>query len=249
VNTSIQNTIIKKAQAGKKQLVILIDPDKADEASLSRLCADAEKLQVDFFLIGGSLLTDGDLEQTIESIKQKSKLPCIIFPGSSNQVSAKADALLFLSLLSSRNAEMLIGQQVIAAPYVMRANIEAIGTAYLLIDSGTQTTASYMSNSTPIPANKAEIAASTALAGEYLGMKLIYLDAGSGAKNQVPPEMIAKVKSYTHQPLVVGGGIDSAQKLADAFQAGADVAVIGDAFEKNPSFASEIKDVLIHFND
>jgi putative glycerol-1-phosphate prenyltransferase len=106
-----------------------------------------------------------------------------------------------------------------------------------------------MSNSTPIPANKAEIAASTALAGEYLGMKLIYLDAGSGAKNQVPPEMIAKVKSYTHQPLVVGGGIDSAQKLADAFQAGADVAVIGDAFEKNPSFASEIKDVLIHFND
>lgn len=249
MKTSIQDTIIKKAQAGQKQLAILIDPDKADQALINRLCETAQKLQADFFLIGGSLLTDGDLDRTLALIKQKSKLPCIIFPGSSNQVSAKADAILFLSLLSSRNSEMLIGQQVIAAPYIKRAEIEAIGTAYLLVESGAQTTASYMSNSTPIPANKAEIAASTALAGEYMGMKLIYLDAGSGAINQVPADMIAKVKNYTQQPLLVGGGIDNAQKLEDAYQAGADVVVIGNAFEKNPKFVEEIKDRLNRYND
>lgn len=248
MKATILDSIVKKVSSGKKQLAILVDPDKADTASINRLCEVAEEIAADFFLIGGSLLTNGDLEKTISLIKEESQLPCIIFPGSSNQLSPKADAILFLSLLSGRNPEMLIGQQVVAAPYIKQANIEAIGTAYLLIESGSQTTASYMSNSNPIPANKAEIAASTALAGDYMGMQLIYLDAGSGAKNAVPAEMIKKVKSYTKKPLFIGGGINTANKLKAAYEAGADVVVIGNAFEKDENFAQEISPILKQFN-
>jgi putative glycerol-1-phosphate prenyltransferase len=237
---SILNIINQKKAEGKKQLAILIDPDKAGMDHLINLVEKAHELKVDLFLIGGSLLTDGDLEETITTIKNLSSIPVVIFPGSSNQVSKKADAILFLSLLSSRNPEMLIGKQVIAAPYIRKARLEAIATAYLLIDSGSPTTASYMSNSNPIPASKPEIAASTALAGEYLGMDLIYLDGGSGAKNPVPIEMIKKVSSYTHKPLFVGGGINTISKLESAYAAGADVIVIGDALERDPEFSHEL---------
>lgn len=217
-------------------LAFLVDPDKAEDAHLSNLCELAEQLNVDFFLVGGSLLTSGDLESTILQLKKKSSLPVIIFPGSPSQISSAADAILFLSLLSSRNPEMLIGQQVIAAPYLQKSSLEVIGTAYLLIEGGKQTTASYISNSNPIPADKSDIASYTALAGQYLGMKLIYLDAGSGAKNCVSPQMIQEVKSKTSIPLIVGGGINSKEKLAAAYAAGADVVVIGNALEKGKNF-------------
>ncbi len=240
METTILNSIVSKKLQGKKQLAILIDPDKANAKYLEKISSYAEKLHADLFLVGGSLLTDGDLDKTVSTLKSLTRIPIVIFPGSSNQISKEADGILFLSLLSSRNPEMLIGKQVIAAPYIRKTQLEPISTAYLLIDSGAATTASYMSNSNPIPANKAEIAASTALAGEYLGMNLIYLDGGSGAKNPIPAEMIEKVSSYTSKPIIIGGGINSVEKLNTAYQAGADMVVIGNAFEKDPDFAEAL---------
>lgn len=231
-STPVIDIIQGNHQKGKKMLAFLIDPDKAAANHLKELCQLAEEQAVDFFLVGGSLLTGGDLDECIKLLKSFSKLPIIIFPGSPSQISNRADAILFLSLLSSRNAEMLIGQQVVAAPYLQKSELEVIGTAYLLIDGGKQTTASYISNSNPIPADKPEIAAFTALAGQYMGMKMVYLDAGSGAKNSIPIEMIQSVSSRINIPLVVGGGINSKEKIKAAQQAGADLIVIGNALEK-----------------
>jgi putative glycerol-1-phosphate prenyltransferase len=228
----IYKRILERSKANEKMLAFLVDPDKAKDAHLKALCELAEKQEVALFLVGGSLLTGGDLEATINNLKTYSSIPVVIFPGSPSQISGAADALLFLSLLSSRNAEMLIGQQVVAAPYLYKSDIEVISTAYLLIDGGKQTTASYISNSTPIPADKSEIAAFTALAGQYLGMKQVYLDAGSGATNQVPAKMIKAVSEKIDVPLIVGGGIDSKEKILEAHQAGADLVVIGNALEK-----------------
>ena len=240
MNTSTLNSIISSAQKGEKQLAILIDPDKASDSYLELLVEKTAPLKVDLFLVGGSLLTDGDLRKTINKLKQLTTKPVIIFPGSSNQIAEEADAILFLSLLSSRNPEMLIGNQVIAAPYIKKTALEVISTAYLLIDSGAPTTASYISNSSPIPANKSEIAASTALAGQYMGMQITYLDGGSGAQNSIPTNLIEKVREYTNTPIIVGGGIRTAAQLNQAYEAGADVVVIGDAFEKNDKLAKEL---------
>jgi len=231
-SAEIYNEILRRSKANEKMLAFLVDPDKAEDNHLKALCKLAEEQGVALFLVGGSLLTGGDLETTISTLKSYSSIPVVIFPGSPSQISEAADALLFLSLLSSRNPEMLIGQQVVAAPYLYKKNIEVISTAYLLIEGGRQTTASYISNSNPIPANKAEIAAFTALAGEYLGMSQVYLDAGSGAQNEVPPKMIEAVRKKIDVPLIVGGGIDSPAKIAAAHQAGADLVVIGNALEK-----------------
>lgn len=225
-------------------VALLIDPDNCLEGNWVSIIDDAVKSKLDLILVGGSLLTDGDISKTIVEIKERTDIPVILFPGSTSQISSKADAILFLSLLSSRNPDMIIGQQVTAAPYLRKTNLEVISTAYLLIESGKQTTASYISNSTPIPANKPEIAASTALAGTYLGMKVVYLDGGSGAVNPVSAEMIEKVKSYTDQLLFIGGGINSIEKMETAFNAGADIVVIGNAIEKNPAFLGEIGEYL-----
>ena len=227
---------------------LLIDPDKSED---SHLLATLEKIKhtpPDLILVGGSLLTDGDLKRTVLSIKEKTNIPVVLFPGSSAQITPEADGILFLSLLSSRNPEMLIGQQVTAAPYLRKTNLEVISTAYLLIESGKQTTASYMSNSNPIPSDKAEIAASTALAGEYLGMDLLYLDGGSGANQPVPSEMIKKVSSYTSKPLIIGGGLNNVTKIKTAFENGADVIVVGNAIESNQDFLLEIQAVIQKLN-
>jgi putative glycerol-1-phosphate prenyltransferase len=221
-------------------LAVLIDPDKSDEEHLTVSCQRINETGVDLIFVGGSLLTDGDLEQTIRSIKSKTSIPVLLFPGSSSQITNEADGILFLSLLSSRNAEMLIGQQVVAAPYLRKTKLEIISTAYLIIESGSQTTASYMSNSNPIPRDKAEIAASTALAGEYLGMKLIYLDGGSGAQQPISGKMIEKVRDYTSQPVIVGGGLDSIEKINEAYETGADIVVLGNVLEKDPNFLSVV---------
>lgn len=230
-------------------IALLIDPDKSEESLLNSIIDKANDLDIDLIFIGGSLMTGGNISETTAYIKSKTSIPTILFPGSPSQITNQADGILFLSLLSSRNADMLIGQQVTAAPYLMKTDLEIISTAYLLIDSGKQTTASYMSNSNPIPADKPEIAASTALAGEYLGMQLIYLDGGSGAQNPIPQEMIAKVSEFISAPLVIGGGLNSIEKIKAAFTGGADIAVIGNAVESDPDFLNELKGLKSELND
>ena len=244
----IYQTLKNQQREGNKMIALLIDPDKVDAVNLESILTKAKAAAVDLILVGGSLLTDGDLDKTIHLIKSQSELPLILFPGSVSQISTEADGIMYLSLLSSRNAEMIIGQQVTAAPYLRKTNLEVISTAYLLIDSGKQTTASYMSNSNPIPANKPEIAASTALAGTYFGMDIIYLDGGSGAENPVPTEMISKVKDYTEQLLFIGGGVNTIKKAEDAFTAGADVIVVGNRIEQDPNFLTQLGDLKKKLN-
>jgi putative glycerol-1-phosphate prenyltransferase len=236
----VYKTIIQKTAKKKKQLAVLIDPDKSTSKSLLKLIQLSNDLDVDYFFVGGSLLTGGDLDKTIGFIKNNSAIPVILFPGHQSQINPKADALLLLSLVSSRNPDMLIGQHVTAAPYLKQSNLEILSTAYLLIDGGKITTASYISNSMPIPADKSEIAASTAMAAEMLGMKLTYLDAGSGANSPVPAEMIQAVKANTNTPLIIGGGLTTTKKAVDALKAGADIVVVGNALEKTPTLLNDI---------
>ncbi|MDD2412759.1 MAG: geranylgeranylglyceryl/heptaprenylglyceryl phosphate synthase [Bacteroidales bacterium] len=218
----------------KRQFAVLVDPDKADEAYLLKLIQYAQK-GVDFFLVGGSLLQKDNFEKTICFLREKTQIPVYIFPGNMLQVSSKADGILLLSLISGRNPEFLIGHHVLASSALKRANIEIIPTGYILIDGGAATSVEYMSNTMPIPASKLDIITATALAGEQLGMKAIYLEAGSGAKNSIRSEIIKKVKQCIHIPLIVGGGIKTPEDVAEAFSAGANVVVMGTAVEENPS--------------
>ncbi len=206
---NIYNNILKTIQQKGAAYLILLDPDKLIGDNVKKFISLCENSGVDGFLVGGSLMLDGNFEPFVKTVKSITKLPVIIFPGSINQITSIADAILFLSVVSGRNPEHLIGKHVISAPIIKQANLEAISTAYVLIESGTSTTAQYMSGSLPIPRNKPEIAAATALAAEYLGMKLIYLEAGSGAKETVPNEMVKLVSEYCSIPIIVGGGIKS----------------------------------------
>ena len=225
----------------KKQIAVLIDPDKTDAKKLVKTIQQAELAKVDFYLVGGSLLLKNNFDEIIDIIKKNSKKKVYLFPGNPSQISAKADGILLLSLISGRNAELLIGNHVLAAPILKQSKLTIISTGYMLIESGTQTTVSYISNTTPIPANKPAIAASTALAGEQLGLKTIYLEAGSGAQNSVSKEIIKAVKKQINIPLIVGGGIRSKEQIETAFLAGADVVVIGTAIENDIKFLEEIK--------
>ncbi len=235
---SIYQQILSRKLLGRKQLAVLVDPDKTGGKPLEKLAAEAEKNAIDYFFVGGSLLTNGDLSECVATIKNSCNVPVILFPGSVQQIDARADALLFLSLISGRNPELLIGHHVTAAPLLIDRKLEVISTGYLLIESGNVTTVQYVSNTLPIPANKTDIAAATALAGEFLGMKLIFAEAGSGAKNPVSEEMISAIKSYITVPLIVGGGIRTPEKVAANFKAGADLIVIGNSLEKNPELLS-----------
>ncbi|MBK6273439.1 MAG: geranylgeranylglyceryl/heptaprenylglyceryl phosphate synthase [Chitinophagales bacterium] len=225
----------------KKQIAVLIDPDKTDAKKLVKTIQQAELAKVDFYLVGGSLLLKNNLDEIIAIIKKNSKKKVYLFPGNPSQISTKADGILLLSLISGRNAELLIGNHVLAAPILKQSKLTIISTGYMLIESGTQTTVSYISNTTPIPANKPAIAACTALAGEQLGLKTIYLEAGSGAQNSVSKEIIKAVKKQINIPLIVGGGIRSIEQIETAFLAGADVVVIGTAIENDIKFLEEIK--------
>ena len=211
--------------------LILIDPDKLSNEKAKAFLKHCEKTGVDGFLIGGSLMMSGNFESLIEQVKINTTLPAIIFPGSIDQVSSLADAILFLSVVSGRNADHLIGRHVIASPMIKRAGIEPISTAYILIESGVTTTAVYMSGSMPLPRNKPEIAAATALAAEYLGMKLIYLEAGSGAEQSVPDEMINAVAKTCTVPIMVGGGIRTPMAARKKVESGANIIVTGNYFE------------------
>ena len=227
IYNSLLTTIKKKGAA----FLILIDPDKVNEQSYPKFLEQCEQLGVDGFLIGGSLMTNGDLNKSIKLIKSKCMLPVIIFPGSVHQVDGDADAILFLSLISGRNPEHLIGSQVIAAPMIKKVGIEPISTGYMLIESGRQTTVEYISGSKPIPRNKPEIAVATALAGEYFGMKFIYLEGGSGAELSVPEEMISAVSNNINIPIIVGGGIKNPTVAKSKVQAGASIIITGNHFE------------------
>lgn len=238
----------KFAQKNSPKLAVLVDPDRFTEENLLQLIQRAGVCRVDLFLVGGSLLMEDNFEQVIATIKKHSEIPVLIFPGNNYQVSAKADALLLLSLISGRNAEYLIGQHVIAAPLIREANLEVIPTGYILIDGGKTSTTSYITQTVPIPHDKPEIAVATAMAGEMLGMKMIYLEAGSGAKNPVSAEMIREVKRNISLPLIVGGGIRSGEMAEEICKAGADIIVVGNVLEKEPESLLEIS-LAVHANN
>jgi len=237
---NLYTSILEKKAKGKKLFAILIDPDKQKNSVLSLIVQKANEANVDYFFVGGSLLTNDNLDECIKTIKNNSNIPVILFPGNAMQINKNADGILFLSLISGRNPELLIGKQVISAPILKQTSLEVISTGYMLIDSGKPTTASYMSNTLPIPRNKNGIATSTAIAGEYLGMKLIYMDGGSGAEKPIEIDMIKQVSNQINIPLIVGGGICNAQKAIDNCNAGADLIVVGNAIEKNTDLILEI---------
>ena len=232
------------SDTSKKKFVVLIDPDKPTNEQIVEIVKKSVKVGVDFFFVGGSLLTTDSLDNCIKLIKKHCDIPVLIFPGNSLQISKWCDGFLLLSLISGRNAEMLIGRHVISAPYLKLYGNEIIPTGYMLIDGGKQTSVSYMSNTTPIPHDKDDIAMCTALAGEMLGLKIIYLDAGSGAIEPVSPEMINKVKQTIEIPLIVGGGINTPEKAANAAKAGADIIVVGNALEKSIDNLQEFADAV-----
>lgn len=240
MKTNVYLSLLEKKKKAQKAFTVLIDPDKADPHSLSHLVQQSNRAGVDYFFVGGSLVVSDHLDECIAQIKRESSIPVILFPGSPSQVSRRADALLYLSLISGRNAELLIGQHVLSAPFVKKSGLEIIPTGYMVIDGGAPTTVSYISGAAPIPADKAEIALCTAMAGEMLGHKLIYMDAGSGARKPIGEEMIALVAQNIEVPLVVGGGIRDAEKAYRNCKAGADVVVVGNVLEKDPSLLEEI---------
>jgi putative glycerol-1-phosphate prenyltransferase len=246
---NVYSRILEKKAEGIRQIAVLIDPDKSGGPALDRTCELAVSSQVDFIFVGGSLVTQGNLHQCLRRIKLACELPVVIFPGNAMQIDPLADAILFLSLISGRNPEFLIGNQVVSAPVIRENGLEPISTGYMLIESGTTTTAMYMSNSMPLPADKPEIAACTAMAGEMLGLKSIFMDAGSGARNPVSESIIRAVRNAVNLPIIVGGGINSPEMAMRACKAGADMIVVGNSVEKDPSIlpllAGAIKSVTV----
>jgi putative glycerol-1-phosphate prenyltransferase len=237
---TIFQQIQNRTDSGKKQLAVLVDPDKLQNRDVEKIALNASNSGVDYFFVGGSLLVNNELDQCIKTLKSNSEIPVLLFPGNTMQMSWKADAILFLSLISGRNAEMLIGRHVIAAPYLKLSPLEVISCGYILVESGKTTAVQYMSNTMPIPSDKMDIAICTAMAGEMLGLKLMYLEAGSGAQQSVPVEMIEQVKQNISIPLIVGGGLRTPEKARDAVVAGADIIVVGTALEKDPAILSEM---------
>jgi putative glycerol-1-phosphate prenyltransferase len=221
----------------------------SDAATLQHLINLASENCIDYFFVGGSLVTTTNLSEIVQQIKQSVNLPVILFPGNSIQIEPSADGILFLSLISGRNPELLIGQHVVAAPIVRNTRLEVLPTGYMLISSGRTTSVAYISNTTPIPDDKYSLAACTAMAGEMLGLQLMYLDAGSGAEKEISARMISTVRKSIHTPLIVGGGINTAQKALTALEAGADMIVIGNALEKDPNLLIEIADKVYEWNE
>ena len=236
----IYQSLLEKKSKGQKSFAVLIDPDKVDEVMIDELVLLSVDAKVDYLLIGGSLVISNQLDEVVKQVRNRCDIPTILFPGSPSQISAYADALLYLSVISGRNSELLIGQHVISAPFVKQSGLEIMSTGYMVIDGGAPTTVSYISNTIPIPADKNEIAMCTAMAGEMLGMKLIYMDAGSGARRAIAESMISKVSSVIDIPLVIGGGISDPEKAYLNCKAGADVIVIGNAIEKDPTLIKEM---------
>jgi phosphoglycerol geranylgeranyltransferase len=213
--------------------LLLLDPDKLDPKNLQGFVAEATTSGVDAFLVGGSLMLSNEFDKMLKVIRESTNIPVIIFPGSLFQISSIADAILYILLISGRNADHLIGNQVVASPIIKRMGLEAISTGYMLIQGGNVTSAEFMSNTKPIPREKADIAAAHAMAAEMIGLKMLYLEAGSGAQLSVPEEMIKKVAKYCSLPLIVGGGIRTPEEAKKKVQAGASFVVTGTIIEEN----------------
>jgi len=239
----------ERKRQGLKSLALLIDPDKFNEEILEKLLVLDAFAQVEWILVGGSLIQGWNIGSTIQLIKQHTTKPIIIFPGSNMHIDAMADGILFLSLISGKNPEFLIGQHIVAAPILKKSRLEILPTGYMLVEGGKPTTASYMSNTTPLPHDKPEVAACIAMAGEMLGLKLMYADTGSGADKAVSNAMIRMLTKSTDCPLIVGGGIRLPQRALEMWEAGADMLVVGNAIEDDPQLLAEIaqkKDQLNH---
>ncbi len=227
MDSKIYNEILSTVSTRKKLYWTLLDPDDFSPEEAGSLCHKAEKCGVNGVLVGGSLMHTNHLDALVKNIKESCSLPVILFPGDSSQITKFADAILFMSLISGRNADFLIGEQVKGAPLIKKMNIEPIPMGYMLIESGTVTSVEFMSNTRPIPRDKPGIAALHALAAQYLGQKLIYLEAGSGAVHSVPEKLITTVKSQIDIPVIVGGGIRDSQTAINKLKAGADIIVTG----------------------
>ncbi|MBP8627110.1 MAG: geranylgeranylglyceryl/heptaprenylglyceryl phosphate synthase [Paludibacteraceae bacterium] len=236
-----QNSIHKKS-VNQKQLALLVDPDKYSQESLALFVELAKETLPDCIMVGGSLVA-GSVEQVVQYIKSHTNIPVVLFPGNSHQLCNEADALLLLLLLSGRNADFLIGQHVVAAKAIRDSGIESISTGYILIDGGCSTSVEYMSNTKPIPRDKVEIIVATAIAGELIGNRMVYLEAGSGAINPVSKEAIQAVRQAISLPIIVGGGIRTVEQAKDAYLAGADMIVVGNALEKDRFFMRDLAQI------
>jgi putative glycerol-1-phosphate prenyltransferase len=243
--TSIYNQILKAKANDQKLLAILIDPDKVVWADLKDLINKINQSPATHIFIGGSLVETNRIDELIIRLKKKVDLPIVLFPGNPSQISKEADAILFLSLISGRNSDYLIGHQVKAAPILKRTQLEIIPTGYILIDGGNETAVERVSKTEPLDRTNLELVLATAQAGEMLGNKLIYLEAGSGAKQAVPLEMIDLISKNTEIPLIVGGGIVDLLGIQNAYDSGADLVVIGTAFERDFDFFERTKQQLI----
>ena len=218
---------------GKKSIALLLDPDKAKGDSLKKILGIAAESNTDYILTGGSL-TFNSIDILIDEVRKLSKIPVVLFPGNLLQLTLKADIILLLSLISGRNPELLIGNHVTAAPVLKNVREKLISVGYILISCGNRTSVEYISQTESIPSDKPEIAAATAIAGEMLGLKMIYLEAGSGATNPVPVSIIRAVRKNVSIPVAVGGGIKNKKEIEGIFKAGADLIILGNGCEKNP---------------
>jgi len=230
---TILNFIQESSKKGEKLLAILLDPDKSSLEEIPSIANRIEKINTNLIFVGGSFVKEGITELFVRKLKKNTNIPIILFPGHFSQVTKYANGLLFLSLLSGRNPEYLIEQQIKSVPFLKNSTLEIIPTGYILIDGGTKSSVLKVSKTTPISQNNIELAVSTAIAGMYKGKQLIYLEAGSGAKNVVNAKLISEVKKNISIPLIVGGGIRSDKQLQNAYKNGADLVVIGTAFEQH----------------
>jgi phosphoglycerol geranylgeranyltransferase len=233
---NIYTEILQAKTQGKKLLAILLDPDKIDWENRSQLLSKANASPATHLLIGGSQVFSDKIDELVIDLKKQCHLPVILFPGNPSQISIHADGILFLSLLSGRNADFLIGHQTKAAPILKASKLEIIPTGYILIESGNETAVEKISKTSPMPIGNTDDILHTAQAGEMLGKKMIYLEAGSGAQNPVPLDIVSLISKNIHIPLIVGGGIRSQSGIQNAFDAGADMVVIGTAFENDLNF-------------
>ncbi len=244
----LHQSLQRAKDQGEKKFVVLIDPDKVKLGQMDQILELAAMAKVDYFFIGGSLIVNNMLDHCLQRIREVCNIPMILFPGNSFQLSYKADGILFLSLISGRNADLLIGNHVLAAPYLKMSPLEIMPTGYMLIDGGVETTVSYISNTRPVPSSKDDVALCTAIAGEMLGLKFIYMDAGSGAKNPISTSMIETVSSGLKVPLIIGGGIRTPEQAVEKAKAGADVIVVGNAIEKDPNLIIEMSNAIHSIN-
>ena len=240
VFSQLNSVIIERGAA----YIVLIDPDRKNEDSISSRVELANNSGVDALFVGGSLIMDGNCTDRVKQIKEISNIPVIFFPGGVGQLNSHYDAMLFMSVISGRNPHYLIGEQVIAAPLVKVMGIETIPTGYILMDGGAGSTVEFVSGTRPIPMNRPDVAVAHALAGQYLGMNLIYLEAGSGAKEPVAPGVVKVVNDAVDVPLIVGGGIRSPETASETVKAGASIIVTGTIIEIHSNRMKELADAV-----